>query len=125
SSDVCSSDLLGDLVTLLRADHWACGGLTISARAKHELADPLGHRGGEFLGERLVNQDAVGGDAHLSRTPHLRINGSVHGLVHVRVLEDNERGVATQLQGGADGARRGLRCERLTYPGGTGEGELA
>lgn len=79
----------------------------------------------ELLEHRLVHVEPVGSGARLSHVAHLGGKGPAHRLVEVSVLEDDERGVATQLHGRAQHALRALLEQDLADPGRPGEGELA
>ena len=78
----------------------------------------------ELFGNVLVHDDSVGGGARLAHVPHLRRVGALHGGGDVRVLKDDERGVAAQLHGGAQNVLRGLCEQGAAHGGGAGERDL-
>ncbi len=94
------------------------------------ITDPqLGHRRLEFLGEGVVhtilNIDAVDADAGLPGVAVLGLHGTLHRLVQIGIVEDNERRVAAQLEGHLLDPRRALLHQLGTHFGGTGERNLA
>ncbi len=72
-----------------------------------------------------MHEQSVSCGAGLAHVAHLGGHGAVDRAVQVRVLEDDERRVATQFHGGAHDVLRGLFQEADTHIRGSGEADLA
>ncbi|MCY1245814.1 hypothetical protein D9M72_589910 [compost metagenome] len=59
---------------------------------------------GELVGDAVLNQEAVRCHARLAGVAEPAQDGAVDGCVQVRVLEDDERRVATQFKQRTDHA---------------------
>ena len=63
---------------------------------------------GELVVDVVVHEEAVGRRAGCSAVAHLGEHGSLDCHVEIRVVEDNEGRVATELHGAVDDATRRL-----------------
>ena len=112
-------------IALLLADQRPHRRLRVGARPHHELTHLLHQPSLELLGQGLVNDEAVSGHTNLTRATHLRRNSLLHSLVHIRVLQHNERRVTAELQRRADRLLRRGGGQRLADLRGTCERQLA
>ena len=97
--------------------------LALQAVAHGQGRHALGEVLDEFVMDRLVDQDAVRGQAVLSGGLELGRHRGEGRLPGVHVRPDDEGGVATQLQRDALHGVGTLLQQQPADPGGTGEGE--
>jgi acyl-CoA reductase-like NAD-dependent aldehyde dehydrogenase len=115
---VCDMPL--DLGEGLVVDQRADADIGLRACADLERVHPFGQAAKKLVVHRVLHEDAIRGDARLSRVAVLAEHGARHGLVEIGVLEDDERSVAAELErhvadaldGGAELVTGGYRHER-------------
>jgi hypothetical protein len=86
---------------------------------------PVGQGVDESVGDAVLDEDAVGGDAGLSAVAHLGGERSVDCPFQVDIVEDQQRGVSAQFHGALQYVVGREAQEHFADPGGTGEGHLA
>lgn len=118
------ADVRVDLVDGTVVDEGPVGDALLEAVADLEFLD----LGGELLGELVVDAaldvDAVGADASLARGAELGGDGTSHSGVDVGVIEDDEGGVAAELEGQLLEGAGALLHEQLADVRRAGEGDL-
>ncbi len=95
----------------------------LQAVADGQSGHPVGQFSGEGIGHLLVHEDAVGADTGLTTAPEFVRHQVVRGGVQVGVVKDNERRVATQLQGQFLDLGRGVQDQLPAHFGGAGEAQ--
>ncbi len=105
--------MLVDLVDRGRVDERADVGRLVEAVAELEGLDARRERRDETVVYAGLHIDAVGGDATLPAIAELGDHRGLDRGVEIGVVEDDERGIAAELQAEAlDGARRCLHQPR-------------
>src|SRR5829696_84212 len=92
-------DELGDLAALGVVDEWPYLDVFLDAAADFHGLHSLRELLGELASDIVCDVEAVGGGAGLPDVAHLGHESALHGGVHVRVVEDQEGGVAAELHG--------------------------
>ncbi len=90
-----------------------------------ERLDLLGEQPREGVVDAFLHVDAVRADARLARGAELAGDSAGDGGVEVGVVEDDEWGVAAQLEGEFFQSVGGLLHEELADGRGAGEGDFA
>ena len=118
-------DVRGDLVEALPVDERAHLRLIAHRIADAKLAHAVGHLLGERRLNPVVHVDAVGAHAGLTGVAELRRHHLLHRRRDIRIVANDERRVAAELERHAlHGARR-LFVQLDADLGAAGEGELA
>ena len=87
--------------------------------------DGLLELGDERVVHAGLDEDAVGGDASLAGVTELGSHAALDREVEVGRVEDDEGGVAAELQGDLLHGRGTLAVQDLAHAGGSGEGQGA
>src|SRR4029450_9755220 len=89
----------------------------LGATAYLERRYPLGDPSSELVGNGFTHDEPVRGRTRLTDVAELGEQGTLDGLTEIRILEDQEGRVATQLHGDPQDVSGRLLIELATYPG--------